>query len=162
MFGRAVPREERLIGGVYGALIGDALGVPYEFHAAEELPPYTEIEMTLPAGFHRAHAGIKPGTWSDDCALAPCFAGTRGGGAASGTRVPLRTLWIDRRARPGDPSIESQLPSKQKIPGSDLFGRLTGHSSGELPAVSRADRKRRKRKFRRSRCIFSGGSMGVL
>ena len=73
MFGRAVPREERLIGGLYGALIGDALGVPYEFHTAEELPPYTEIEMTPPAEFRRAHAGIKPGTWSDDGAQALCL-----------------------------------------------------------------------------------------
>ena len=73
MFGRAVPREERLTGGLYGALIGDALGVPYEFHAAEELPPYAEIEMTPPAGFQRAHAGVKPGTWSDDGAQALCL-----------------------------------------------------------------------------------------
>ena len=73
MFGRAVPREERLVGGLYGALIGDALGVPYEFHAPEELPPYMEIEMTPPVGFHRAHAGIKPGTWSDDGAQVLCL-----------------------------------------------------------------------------------------
>lgn len=73
MSGRAVPKEERLMGGLYGALIGDALGVPYEFHAAEELPPYMEIEMTPPAGFRRAHAGVKPGTWSDDGAQALCL-----------------------------------------------------------------------------------------
>jgi ADP-ribosylglycohydrolase len=61
---------ERLEGGIFGLLIGDALGVPYEFHAPEALPPLAEIEMTPPAGFPRAHARVPPGTWSDDGAQA--------------------------------------------------------------------------------------------
>lgn len=65
--------NETISGGLYGALIGDALGVPYEFHRAEDLPPYAEIEMTPPAGFRRAHAGVAPGTWSDDGAQALCL-----------------------------------------------------------------------------------------
>ncbi|MEJ8849648.1 ADP-ribosylglycohydrolase family protein [Variovorax rhizosphaerae] len=56
-------------GAVFGVLIGDALGVPYEFHAPEELPPKHLIDMTPPKGFRRAHAGVPPGTWSDDGAL---------------------------------------------------------------------------------------------
>ena len=28
-------KRERLIGGLYGLLAGDALGVPYEFHSAD-------------------------------------------------------------------------------------------------------------------------------
>lgn len=60
-------------GGLYGLLIGDALGVPYEFHSAEEIPPYDKIEMRPPAGYCRAHAGVKPGTWSDDGAQALCL-----------------------------------------------------------------------------------------
>jgi ADP-ribosyl-[dinitrogen reductase] hydrolase len=63
----------RIKGGLYGLLIGDALGVPYEFHAAEEIPPRALIEMSPPAGFDRAHRRIKPGTWSDDGALALCL-----------------------------------------------------------------------------------------
>lgn len=30
---------EKVKGGLYGLLVGDALGVPYEFHDAEALPP---------------------------------------------------------------------------------------------------------------------------
>lgn len=49
-------------GGLYGLLIGDALGVPYEFHAAVEIPAYDSIEMNPPSGFRRAHSGVAPGT----------------------------------------------------------------------------------------------------
>ncbi len=52
---------------VLGHLVGDALGVPYEFHAPDELPEV--IDMQPPAGFHRAHRGTPCGTWSDDGAL---------------------------------------------------------------------------------------------
>jgi ADP-ribosylglycohydrolase len=61
---------ERLAGGLYGLLIGDALGVPYEFHQPEALPPLAQIEMIPPAHFQRAHARVPPGTWSDDGAQA--------------------------------------------------------------------------------------------
>jgi ADP-ribosylglycohydrolase len=44
--------------------------VPYEFHPPEALPPLEQIEMAPPAGFARAHAGVPPGTWSDDGAQA--------------------------------------------------------------------------------------------
>lgn len=63
-------REERIEGGLLGLLIGDALGVPYEFHPPENIPPFSEIEFTPPSGFHRAHIGVLPGTWSDDGAQA--------------------------------------------------------------------------------------------
>lgn len=63
-------REARLRGGLYGLLVGDALGVPYEFHDACSIPAATQIEMVPPAGFERAHAGVPPGTWSDDGAQA--------------------------------------------------------------------------------------------
>ncbi|WP_224361958.1 ADP-ribosylglycohydrolase family protein [Hyalangium versicolor] len=66
-------REERIKGGLYGLLIGDALGVPYEFHPAEQIPPREQIEFEPPAGFHRAHSGVAPGTWSDDGAHALCL-----------------------------------------------------------------------------------------
>ena len=62
--------EEQLAGGLLGLLIGDALGVPYEFHAPQDIPPVAEIEFTPPPGFRRAHAGTPPGTWSDDGAHA--------------------------------------------------------------------------------------------
>lgn len=63
---------ERIEGGLLGLLIGDALGVPYEFHTADQIPPLAQIEYEPPAGFRRAHA-VPPGTWSDDGAMALCL-----------------------------------------------------------------------------------------
>ncbi|HCJ41794.1 ADP-ribosylglycohydrolase family protein [uncultured Ruminococcus sp.] len=60
-------------GGIFGMLVGDALGVPYEFHKAEDIPPYEKIEMTPPDGFMRAHFSVAPATWSDDGAQALCL-----------------------------------------------------------------------------------------
>lgn len=54
-------------------LVGDALGVPYEFHARESIPTFDEIEFEPPAYFQRAHAGVPAGTWSDDGAQALCL-----------------------------------------------------------------------------------------
>ena len=62
--------REKIAGGLIGLLVGDALGVPYEFHAREEIPHPTEIEFEPPQNFRRAHAGVPPGTWSDDGAQA--------------------------------------------------------------------------------------------
>lgn len=62
--------QERVAGGLWGLLIGDALGVPYEFHQPTDLPARADIEMSPPPTFHRAHATIAPGTWSDDGAQA--------------------------------------------------------------------------------------------
>ena len=63
-------RRDRIRGALYGLLIGDALGVPYEFQAAADIPAAELVEMTPPKGFHRAHHGVPPGTWSDDGAQA--------------------------------------------------------------------------------------------
>ncbi len=59
--------------GLLGLLVGDALGVPYEFHPPESIPPMEQIEMTPPAGFRRAHGTVPVGTWSDDGAQALCL-----------------------------------------------------------------------------------------
>jgi ADP-ribosyl-[dinitrogen reductase] hydrolase len=65
--------EARIAGGLYGLLVGDALGVPYEFHPAAAIPPREHVEMDPPAGFRRAHPGVPPGTWSDDGSQALCL-----------------------------------------------------------------------------------------
>lgn len=62
--------DERITGGLWGLLVGDALGVPYEFHEPHNLPRHAAIEMVPPWGFQRAHARVAPGTWSDDGAHA--------------------------------------------------------------------------------------------
>ena len=66
-------RRERIEGALWGLLIGDALGVPYEFHPAASIPPEEFIEFTPPPEFDRAHAGVPPGSWSDDGAHALCL-----------------------------------------------------------------------------------------
>lgn len=38
-----------------GLLVGDALGVPYEFHQAKQIPPPEELELDPPKGFQRSH-----------------------------------------------------------------------------------------------------------
>ena len=65
--------EDKFRGGLYGLLIGDALGVPYEFHFAKDIPSYNNIEMMPPSDFKKAHEGVAPGTYSDDGAQALCL-----------------------------------------------------------------------------------------
>jgi len=62
--------RQRVAGGLVGLLVGDALGVPYEFKEPKALPPASLIEYEPPAGFLRSHARVPPGTWSDDGAQA--------------------------------------------------------------------------------------------
>lgn len=63
-------RHDRIAGGLWGLLVGDAVGVPYEFHPPHALPPRDALDMIPPDGFPRAHAQVPPGTWSDDGAQA--------------------------------------------------------------------------------------------
>jgi ADP-ribosylglycohydrolase len=65
-----IPHQARLRGGLFGLLIGDALGVPYEFHSAASISALSTIEMSPPQDFQRTHQGVPPGTWSDDGAQA--------------------------------------------------------------------------------------------
>jgi ADP-ribosyl-[dinitrogen reductase] hydrolase len=68
-----IPLADRIGGGLLGLLIGDALGVPYEFHEPHQIPPTDEIEFVPPPGFSPSHRGVPPGTWSDDGAQAICL-----------------------------------------------------------------------------------------
>src|SRR6185436_11422135 len=67
-YGRATKRidtmptlHERIAGGLWGLLVGDALGVPYEFHQPHDLPPRHQLEMRPPTSFRRAHARVPLG-----------------------------------------------------------------------------------------------------
>ena len=44
-------KKERVEGAILGLLIGDALGVPYEFHKKETIPPLKYIENNPPENF---------------------------------------------------------------------------------------------------------------
>lgn len=65
--------RDKILGGLYGALIGDACGVPYEFRAPGVLPNYDDIDMNPPATFDRSWDHIAPGTYSDDGAQILCL-----------------------------------------------------------------------------------------
>jgi ADP-ribosyl-[dinitrogen reductase] hydrolase len=66
-------RRERIEGGLLGLLLGDAVGVPYEFTRPDALPPRAQLGPAPPAGFARAHARTPVGTYSDDGAQALCL-----------------------------------------------------------------------------------------
>ena len=64
----------KLRGGIYGLLLGDAAGVPYEFNPPGNLEPYRDrLDMIPPTGFRRTYSGLPVGTWSDDGALTLCL-----------------------------------------------------------------------------------------
>lgn len=67
-------RRERIEGGFWGLLVGDAVGVPYEFAPRRRIPRLEAIDLEPPDYFLRSHMGVKPGTWSDDGAQALCLA----------------------------------------------------------------------------------------
>ena len=60
-------QQQRFLGGLYGSLVGDALGVPVEFagRAARQADPVTGMRS---GGTH----GQPAGTWSDDGSLLLC------------------------------------------------------------------------------------------
>ncbi len=85
------------VGGLVGLLVGDALGIAFEFKKPAQLPCRELIEMTPPAGFPRSHAGVPVGAWSDDGAQALClFATFLECGSFSLTDFADRLLrWLD-------------------------------------------------------------------
>jgi ADP-ribosylglycohydrolase len=62
--------SDRVRGGLWGLLIGDAAGVPYEFKAPNALPGRAQLGPVPPAGFPRTYPQVPVGTWSDDGATA--------------------------------------------------------------------------------------------
>ena len=63
----AISKRERILGGLWGSLVGDALGVPVEFkdRATVQADPVKDMRGF---GSHRQ----PPGTWSDDSSLLLC------------------------------------------------------------------------------------------
>ena len=59
--------EERILGSLWGAVVGDALGVPVEFQsrAEREKDPVTDMR-----GYGTFH--LPAGSWSDDSSLMLC------------------------------------------------------------------------------------------
>lgn len=65
--------QDKVTGALLGLLIGDALGVPYEFYNASNISSYDGINYTPPDSFLRSHLGVPPATWSDDGAQTLCL-----------------------------------------------------------------------------------------
>lgn len=66
---KKITTQHRILGGLYGSLVGDALGVPVEFAPREARQKDPVIGMRG-GGAH----GQLPGTWSDDGSLLLCSA----------------------------------------------------------------------------------------
>jgi len=63
----AISKRERILGGLWGSLVGDALGVPVEFKDRKEVQADPVKDMRG-FGSHKQ----PPGTWSDDGSLTLC------------------------------------------------------------------------------------------
>lgn len=61
--------ESKITGGLWGALVADALGLPHQFKIAAHIPEREHISMEMPADYQKAFRRIAYGTWSDDGAL---------------------------------------------------------------------------------------------
>ena len=59
--------QDRILGGLWGAVIGDALGVPVEFMSREQVRRNPITGMRGYGTFN-----LPPGSWSDDSSLLLC------------------------------------------------------------------------------------------
>lgn len=64
--------ENKILGGIWGLIIGDAVGVQYEFYEAKELPKLEEIDLIPPTDFKKSYPDVPFGTYSDDSAQFLC------------------------------------------------------------------------------------------
>ncbi len=58
---------------ILGAILGDSLGVPFEFKAATHIPAAPSIEMVMPPSYPKTYPHIPYGTWSDDGSQLLCL-----------------------------------------------------------------------------------------
>jgi len=84
-------KSERIPGGIWGAIAGDALGVPVEFTSREarQLDPVTEMRGY---GTHNQ----PPGTWSDDSSLLLCTVEALTGDYSPAHLVELFLAWKEQ------------------------------------------------------------------
>ncbi len=82
--------KDRVRGGILGALVGDALGVPVEFTDREKRDADPVAEMR---GF--GTWSQLPGTWSDDGALLLCLAEALAAGGGPAEAGALFVRWVE-------------------------------------------------------------------
>lgn len=66
------PRN-KVLGGIWGLIVGDAVGVPYEFTPQEDIPKMEDIDIISPSYFRKSYTEIPFGTYSDDSAMFLCI-----------------------------------------------------------------------------------------
>src|SRR5271157_1581279 len=65
--------NDKKLGAIYGALIGDAVGCPYEFQRPEKLPHIDDIDMFPPSWWNCTYPDVPNGTYTDDGAQLLCL-----------------------------------------------------------------------------------------
>ncbi len=70
-------RRDRVLGGIWGVLVGDAGGIPYENKKPEELPSEASSPdwdpFVVPLPYKRSHSAQPPNVYSDDGSQALCL-----------------------------------------------------------------------------------------
>jgi ADP-ribosyl-[dinitrogen reductase] hydrolase len=82
--------KNRIIGGLWGAIIGDALGVPVEFKSRDERKQDPVTGMRGYGTFNQP-----PGTWSDDSSLMLCTVESLLDGFDTNRMGELFIRWLD-------------------------------------------------------------------
>ena len=103
--------RERAIGSVLGLALGDALGAPFEFRRAHEIP------SPLPA-FELPWVGREPGSWTDDTAMARNLWRSlieRGGALDLDDVLRRHVTWL--ASDPPDVGAQTRLALSTIVPG---------------------------------------------
>lgn len=82
--------KDRIIGGMLGLAVGDALGVPVEFRSRDELH-HNPVTVMRAYGTHNQPAG----TWSDDTSLTLCLVDCLAEGFDTRRLGELFVRWLD-------------------------------------------------------------------
>ena len=82
---------ERVLGGLWGAVVGDALGIPVEFQSREQLRQNPVQDMRGYGTYHQP-----AGTWSDDSSLMLCTVEGLADGFDTGRLGMLFTRWLNQ------------------------------------------------------------------
>lgn len=61
--------DQKIVGGLWGVLVADALGLPHQFKTASAIHDTITMEMAHEPSYPKAFPRIEYGTWSDDGAL---------------------------------------------------------------------------------------------
>lgn len=117
-----ISREDRMFGGLWGAVVGDALGVPVEFKGRDVRKKDPVTGMLGYGTF-----GLPPGSWSDDSSLMLCTAESLLDGFDTGRMGDLFVRWfttglwtphgqafdVGHGTRQAISAIESGIPAEQ-------------------------------------------------